>query len=381
MKGVLYATGSAISQGLMFVLIIISIKETIAYYRSKGLKTKAVKDYFKSVNYLLLLYTVYGIVLFMTDGFVNKVGPTYSFLQAPYITFFPIYTCYVYSKKGYLTSNNLKIWVLAFLVVGISQYFYTEFMTVERILDKGGDADQLTNNAGYILLALIPAMLVFRNKIVYMFLGIGVCVFFILMSMKRGAIMITAMAIILIIFNQMKHTTHSKKINYILVVIVCMLVLFNFVQNMIESNEYFSIRIQETLEGDSSERDVLYKNIWGIYINDFNIVEKIFGVGGMGTVKATGMYAHNDWLEIIFDQGIIGVFLFFYFWLNFYKTTRKKQFSGTSRFCLFLIVAIFGIKTLFSMSIGGMSIFATSVLGFALADGFANEKSFKHIAA
>lgn len=373
LKGTLYEPGSAISQGLMLILMLISAKEVLVYYQKYSKYYEKSYKFFKCITMLMMMYTFYGVLLFITDGFVNQVGPTYYYLQSYYISFFPIFTCYVYTKRGLLTLENFRFWVIIFVVVGVCQYFYAQITALNRMIEKGKNRDEVTNNAGYIMLALVPCMMVYKKKPILMFAGLAICVVFVVISMKRGAIMICAVSMTLIVYRQIKSSGKSLKALNMLLVLIGLLVLWYFLNKMIESNDYFNARIQQTLEGDTSERDVIYKNLLDVWINDFSVIGKLFGVGGMGTVKVVGMYAHNDWLEILFDNGVLGVLLFINYWKGLYRTAQNKRFTTDSRFCLLLILVIYGTKTFFSMSIGGMSIFVTSIFGFALADGFSDE--------
>ena len=93
-------------------------------------------------------------------------------------------------------------------------------------------------------------------------------------------------------------------------------------------------------------------------------------MGAEGTIKVTYNYAHNDWLELLTNQGIIGVIFFAYYWLGVYYTCKSKRLSKESRFALKYIFLILFLMTLFSMSINAMTIYSSSMLGYALADGF-----------
>lgn len=370
LKGTLYAPGSIISQGLMLIIVLISAKEFLFYYQKPSVKTSASRAYFKSVLLLLILYTVYGIALFLTDGFVYGDRPTYYYLQAAYITFLPVYTCYIFTKQGKLTLTSLQLWMVVFIVVGICQFYYTQQKMMTQIIENGSYIDETTNNAGYILLSIMPGLLVYYKKPIYMYLGLGICVFFVLVSMKRGAILIAAFILCQIIYRQIKKSKGSIKIFSLLLGTIGTILLVAFVMNLANTDDFFYLRIQETLEGNTSDRDVIYKNLWDIYKDQFGFFEKIVGVGGMGTLKRVGMYAHNDWLETVFDQGILGIVVLVNYVLVFYKTVMNRKFSDLSKFCLLLTFQIFLIKSFFSMSICGMSIFMATVLGFALADGF-----------
>lgn len=378
LKGVLYPDGSIVNKALMLLIVIVSLGTTYKVVVSK--QTAAASIYFRGLNILLLMYTLYGLLLFFTDGFmVNGKGisePSIYFMEGAWVILMPIYVCYFYTRKGYLTSDLLSKWMVLFLVIAILQYYYTQSIVLKRIRVSGGDISGITNNAGYILLSLIPGMLLFKRKVIS-YIGIGICVMFVLMSVKRGAIFIAAVSIVLIVFHDLHNSKGVYKIGIVLLAAAGLFVLFNYVEHILANNDYFYARLENTLEGNSSKRDEIYFNFWNIFINESDIFQMIFGRGAMSTIKLTGTYAHNDWLEILLGQGIVGIAIFINYWIRFFKASRFRALSEQSRFILTLILCIFGIKTLFSMSITGMPIYASAILGFALADGFGTRTASK----
>ena len=246
---------------------------------------------------------------------------------------------------------------------------------LKRIATIGSKTgDEFTNNAGYILMSVIPCMLVFKRKIVSYF-GIALCIGFIFMSMKRGAILISVISLLLIIRYDLKNTKYSfYRFRIFVIVLIGLFVLYQYVEYLIDTSDYFNMRLQATLEGDPSERDEIYARYWNLFLNESNIFQQFFGRGALATVKETGVYAHNDWLEILTCQGICGISLFAFFWYTLICSIRIMPLYSMSRQCLVLILCIVGLKSIFSMSILGMPIYTTTMLGFALADGFGQSK-------
>ena len=93
----------------------------------------------------------------------------------------------------------------------------------------------------------------------------------------------------------------------------------------------------------------------------------MIGHGADGTIRLGDNYAHNDWLEIGVNQGLLGIGVFTVFWLSLKKFWKSAKSYNT----LFIAVGMFFVvnfsRTFFSMSINDMKIFCTCVLGYAMA--------------
>lgn len=376
LKGFLYPDGSIINQTILLIIMLLSLVEFVKNFQSKIYRQSI---FFKGLNAVMIMYTVYGLVLFVTDGTTVKslYGDMYSsisFIQGAWIVLMPIYVIYIYTRQGYLKLETLQKWMALFLLVGIAQYFTLQKQIFQALLERGAGRDEFTNGAGYILLSLIPGMLVFKRKLLT-YIGIAVCVVFVIMAMKRGAIIIAALALFLIIRHDLKVSKGSYKIAVFALVVISIAFLVQFVEHMLDTSDYFNERIAATLEGDSSDRDIIYQHFWNTYLHDSNLFQYLLGRGAMSTLKYGNIYAHNDWLEILFCQGVVGIFIFIYYWKCFYYNSKSTILSERSRFCLFILFIMFGVKCFFSMSIVGMPIYATVMLGFSLADGFDEQNS------
>ena len=371
LNGFLYPEGTVLNKIFMVLILLVSFKELVYFLMYERPREKV---FFKGLNALLLMYTVYGLLVFVTDGITvySKFGDTYasvSFIQGAYVILLPIYVCYLYTRRGYLTAELLQKWAVAFIFVCIAQYYTLQQDIMRRLLSQGSNETEFNNGGGYIFLSIIPMMLVYRSKLLS-YIGTGIALVFILMAMKRGAIIISAIALVIIIYRDIKSASGINKLFVLILCCVGILLLSQFIEHMLDTSDYFNNRIEATLEGDSSNRDIIYKEIWNEYLYNSNIIQWLFGRGALSTLKSVNIYAHNDWLEIIFCQGLLGILILINYWKGLFKISRSSTFCESSRFCLFLIFCIFFVKTFFSMSVIGMPIYTTIMLGFSLADGF-----------
>ena len=363
------------SQALLLVIYAISFYVMVKYHA-----TISRNPYLRAVNLLLIMFTVYGLMSVALYGAVVHHVPASEYFKRSYSSLLPIYVCYIYTKKGYLSIRIMQIWMVIMLVVGILAYHRTQAENLANLMT----GKETTNNSSYVLLALIPGMMLFHKKPVFLFLGVGVCSFYVLMGMKRGAVLIDAILIAMIVNHLLKSSKGALyRFLTIISIIVGIVLLSNMIDNLLENSDFFNRRILQTQEGDTSQRDYLYSGLWDVFVNKSNVFNQIVGHGAWGTRKTFHAEAHNDWLQLLIDNGVLGIILFVNYWFHFFKESRSSKRTELSRFCLFLVFLLFFIKSFYSMSIMSMSIFATFFLGYCLADGFAEEmnKKYKQIKA
>ena len=110
-------------------------------------------------------------------------------------------------------------------------------------------------------------------------------------------------------------------------------------------------------------------SVVSIFSDHANLLAFLFGNGANATITIVGKNAHNDWLEILINQGLVGGLLFAYFWYVFFRTCKIAYNRGKTDeigLSLTIIFIICFTKTFFSMSITDMNIYMTSVLGYCL---------------
>lgn len=370
LQGTLYESGSIISQTLLMLILLISLKD--AYNVNKLEKLPA---YFKGLNALVFLFTIYWLVLIMTDGFtyINKVGnetSSFNYLRTLYYSLLPIYSCYLYTRNGNLNANNYKKWVAAFVLVAIAEYVRMQREMIETYMNAGSDQSEFTNNIGYMIMLLTPCAFIYNKNTKIQILVYGICLLFVVLSMKRGAMLISFVALLIFLNDKFKMISKQKKTIFFTIIAIIFILLYGLIEEMLTTSVYFQERLEETMEGNSSGRDEIYSELLHHFVYETNVFQMFLGIGAEGTLKINKYMAHNDWLEILTNQGIVGIFLYIYYWLTFRYTCLNKKYSMEARFALKYLMVILFLRTMFSMSIMDMNIYSSSMLGYALADGF-----------
>ena len=129
-------------------------------------------------------------------------------------------------------------------------------------------------------------------------------------------------------------------------------------------SEYFELligRFESISEDKGSGREDLFLMVWELILKS-DTLELIFGHGYNSVVEVLEYSAHNDFLEVMYDQGIIGLGLYVYIYISLIMTINKikeKTLRDSFRMSVFLffIVSLTSHLILFTSSIICLSTF------------------------
>ena len=363
LQGFLYPQG-LINQLLQFIMLFWALSVSSRYI----LPNNEMPRLMRATLALVYMYVIYGLVYLISGHqvyFHDGGSPSsYVYLQYSLNSLLPIFLFYHYSIKGYLTEKRLRVYLLFMLVVTIIEFQYHK--SVVYLLTG---YTEITNNVGYSFLELMPMTYLYYKKPMWQFVILFVLIFFILLGMKRGAILIGAICFLYFMFKMWKAATTFTHRFLILSLSIAIIILVVWQVNiMLETSDYFVYRIAKTMEGDTSGRDTVAKEILTKFWGQSSILNLLFGHGANSTIAYAGNYAHNDWLETLCNNGFIGIFLL----LNFYFSMLKSALRVNPKTCphlrtAFLILFIIALtKTLFSMSIQDMGLSTTIMIGYLM---------------
>lgn len=366
LQGSLYPVGGLLSQSILMLQLSVSIY--YAFYANGYYKLPI---YYKALNKLILMFSIYGIFMFVFHGskIYSPSGqsiPTKNYLQTIYSSLLSLYPCYVFAKKGLLTPKRLQVWSFVFFAVATASFFREERERLARLLSEGIDASETTNNSGYIFVSLIPLLVLFKNKPLIQYAGIAYCMYFILIGMKRGAILVGALCLILFLYQSFKNASGKKKMWTFVLILLLLFIGNKAVSFFVQNSSYMQGRIEQTMEGNTSGRDETYTHLLNHFSNDSNPLTIMFGNGAEGAFHSVGYIAHNDWLEILLGQGLVGIFIYLLYWHSFFRSWREEQ-DGNIKVIIGLLLLICLTKTFFSMSYQTMSIYTNSLLALCLS--------------
>ena len=153
-----------------------------------------------------------------------------------------------------------------------------------------------------------------------------------------------------VLYAWMLYKENKKNVFKISVFIIAIVAVALWVKDLILSNNYLLSRYEQTLEGNTSGRDVIYSIMWNMWSGTDSIVNLLFGFGYNGTFLYSPIhkFAHNDWLEILVDFGLLGALFYAAIFISFARLYFRLD-RGYPRLVCIAIVSIWFMKTLYSM--------------------------------
>lgn len=368
LSGILYPASSIISKVIVVVVIvwsmILGIKCLFLKYGTNST--------ISTISVFVGLAIVYGVLriinnesIYITEGdYYVQVIPTL-YLKGVLMSILPLYGIYYYSLKQQITEDKIRLTFALLLVITTILYFEKENAILASITNS---VDGITNNVGYDFVALIPIVIFFRQKPILQYLILIFCFLFIVMSAKRGAIIIGGVCIIYSLI-QLYNTANKKTKRLISIfnalVLVGGVLYFNY---MLETNQYFAYRFEQTLEGNTSNRDIIYSMLYNYYFSQSNIIHLLFGNGIDSTISIATNYAHNDWLELLINQGLVGALAYLAIYISLVKKYYAvAKYNKAHAYALACICIFLFAKSLISMGYTSIGLPVALPLGYILA--------------
>lgn len=230
--------------------------------------------------------------------------------------------------------------------------YYNREMFAAKLLTQGVNYNYFTT--GFALAAVIAFYLAYIKKIKIFYLAYFFLTIVCTISGSRKSIIISVFAGILFLLFHKRDTKLVKKLGIIILIfiIVCVLIfkiptLYHAVGEIMEDLFRSLLGLsQDIVEPSIIEREFFKKKAWEIFFDN-----PIIGVGANNYSAVLqsinydhAVYAHNNFLEILADGGLIGFFIYysFYAYNLFIALSRYKRnkYSDETILVLVFIIAL-----------------------------------------
>ncbi len=314
-----------------------------------------------SLDLFLFVLTIYGVVYLFDD--TPGEGRHFNYLKSIYASMFPIYFYYYYAVKGSLDDDLMRRLTVLFFCFVLADYF----AGLKYGLMMNDGAKEVTNNAGYVCVALLPLLVLFekRNLLV---VALALLLYLLtILSMKRGAILVGSVLLLILFGWKLKNMEAEGRKRFLFLVCLFAVAVAGFAWLMWNHSDYFRARVLMTMAGETSGRDVLYSSLLSAFLDTSSNWQFLFGRGALATIEVTNTnVAHNDWLELATNQGCLGVLVYAFFFFSIAKVLLEKEKWDRHKQILLMIFVIFLLKSFFSMAYSSMDVVRFASLGFTM---------------
>lgn len=355
--------GSGLVQTLFRYTILIW---SFAYYIKTVANFQKEPAVVKTLSIFYLSLAIYGIIV-LVEGknfhtLTNPIVPV-NYLYKTSWSLLPIFAFYNFAKKGLLTKQFMLKWIYACVVVATISYYFGMLQS----LAKHEGEEESTNNGGYIIVSLLPMFIFLKDRSKQQYLLLAGALLLAFLSMKRGAILVAGIAVAVYFWYLFRNSKKSRKLQ---IFVVLMLVVSGggyVFDRLSTTSEYFQERLDDTMEGDTNGRDFIHGFLIDYYMTQYTPMEQLVGRGGNATLDVLGQFAHNDWIELGINQGLLGMLLYLFYWISFVKLLMNRSVPPEVKTALAMIFVIYFLKTFFSMSYSGYTLYASMVFGYGIA--------------
>lgn len=367
-QGILYPTGSIISQILIFVFIAIAF---IAYFKVFGKRNLpafiniwTVFCAIQIITYLISPKTVYGT----RYEAIGEVSTT-SQMKDIFSYCLSFYIGLNIGLKRFISEKTIARIGMVILGIAVVRYMFDEALTMALFKIRK------TNNSAYLFVTVIPflpSMFKVYRKI--SILSIFVILAFTIGGAKRGAIVCTLASFIYYGYWYLKN--HRVKLTTIIGGLALLCAIAGYSAYKYSENELLRERLEKTKDKGIGAREIGYAVMFNHWINDSNPFTKIFGNGSTQTVTVWGNFGHNDWLEILIDNGLFGVLLYASFFISCMSYIKRTNYlSSAEKLTCYLILLSWFLKTIFSMGYSSVwNSFAMILLGLLIGNSIFRKK-------
>jgi len=314
----------------MTAIIVIS---SVYFVKCQFLKNKSL--FFNSWTVLLCLNVVSFI--FTATYFDEQHYQMFVGILITSLTFYPFYYFVI---RGCFGKRHLR----TFLLIMIPIYIYRFYSFESKILME---ESEVINNVSYAFVALMPVIFLIRKKIYST--GIALLLMaFIIQSAKRGA-MIAGGLVLLVYFCYMIRNTEGKSSPFRLLrtlLLISFLVYFGYDYYL--SNE-FAVKRMSNMEGGSG-RDLIFIAILSYWYHSGDLWGYLFGLGFASSLRIThGLYAHNDWLELLSSVGLVGFFTYLVLYFSSIKIFKMYKWAFAEKYVLLSVLFVWFLDSMVSM--------------------------------
>lgn len=271
-----------------------------------------------TLNKLVLLLWLYSLAMFVItmETTLSTKNPTKIFLnvslwESVYFLFF----CFAHKEKDTLRYSSI-FFTLLFIPV---TFYFLKSNNLRMALTLG--MTSMGNNMIFYAVLLLPWLLLLKKRSLRTIAVLAVTVLS-LLSLKRSALII--LVVIDVFYFYLEYLSVSKKrlkqtVYGVIFLVAAALLLAYFNER---TGSLAVARMENLSEDEGSGRLERWYEVWDLFSSEESAALMFFGHGYRAVEQFIGgehQTAHNDFLEMMFDYGVVGFVLYLLIHLSIAK--------------------------------------------------------------
>lgn len=306
------------------------------------------------LNTLYLFSIVCAISLFINSSDFSDLlrGCVFTF------SFILMYRYGLMTAKVNKNSYPVIISILILISILLFQYLSTYILSSNSIAI-------ISNDAIFSLVVFTPFVFFLRNRkvILIVILLISICTIF---SQKRSAIFFVNLAIIIGLYLYYYET--NKIISFLAGSIFLFVILYYF--NDLKSISFVeSAVLRFETSADNGRAQIIKETLQSFSKGD--VIDQLFGYGYNATIKNIGLPSHNDFIEVMYNYGILSLSLYILAFV-FIGSKCVMWFKHRRLFLDSYVCYIVAFTMLIGFSFYNSMVFSVYNVVFFMALGFAD---------
>lgn len=285
----------------------------------------------------LTMFSVFAVVLALPYFRKFTLMRVFDFVTIPYGAL-ALVLFYCLGLRTDIEKPTIIKWVY-YVIAAILMMAMRKFYVGGAIRDeKGAVADV------YYILGLLPLMLLYTSK-KWAWFPIAVAAAAIVLAGKRaGLLALVAMLAVYLWLELRKFKSTSEAVKYILAAVLLIFVMY---QVLVYLDEFYHLRFLERMERLSEDGGSGRDKIWLRLLNrlkTFDFLEVLTGRGKGSVRRDVGIEAHNDFLHLLYENGLISVLLYVAFYLSLLRQASRMfrdKYPHAGYFLMSVICSLF----------------------------------------
>ncbi len=297
----------------------------VSYYLYFLFVTVAAVAIFKARTLIVngkLLESAFPFICLMLLSFLW--APSSPVISSNFSSFYICALLIIFAQLIGISSQRFEIAKLIYGLGGVAIAIYMLFANGSEFTHNGrmyltiGGTSIETNYLNYLFIfptiycadRLISKKTVLIEKILLLF-SIGFMIFVVLSTGSRGGLTaVTIGGIVTCLFSGKENGRETKKLVITAVVVILVAILFPYIAHLLPEKIIGRFDLSNLVSSGGNGRVDIWKNSLDIILEESNLLQMLFGHGFLSSVSIVGTTLHNVLIEIMFDQGLVGLLLF-----------------------------------------------------------------------